>query len=500
MLCIWLAASLALAPPPPASSARAARSADDGVARALAVFELWLEDKQQREVIPSISVAVVHDQDLLWAKSLGYADVERRVRATPRTPYRIASLTKTFTATALLQLRDEGKLQLDDPVRKHLAWFAPATKERPDITIRHLLTHASGLSRDVPGDFWDTMRFDEASRLAVLVELSETPFGAGERFKYSNVGYAVAGEIVAAAAGKPWADVVTTRVLSPLGMTTTWAPASGAAASGAAATATVPADTAVPYGPLDENGQRPVLPIGAPGWFAAAGGMTSSAEDLARWLSFQMRDRPVNVSGPVAERDVLARATIKEMQRAQVVRNDWKGGWGLGWGVVPVEKDTPRVLHAGGSDRGFRSLVTFDPVKRVGFVVLTNSDAAPRDVAEQLWKIVAPAIVKAKAPPIDKARAAKLVKFAGRYVKTYATAEPLLVVVDGDRLAMVEGDAEDPWLDRALLRDVTIDTKSAKFRIESGDADGDTLTFELDAKGNVTRVVGFGWSARKVPD
>lgn len=470
--------SLSAAAAPPERAPLGPLAQDDGVARALSVFQLWLETKQRKEAVPSFSVAVVHDQELVWAKSLGYADVERKIAATPRTPYRIASLTKTFTATAILQLRDEGKLQLDDPVSRHLPWFT-----QRDVTVRQLLAHAGGLTRDVPGDFWDTMQFPDNASLPSLFARSEAPFGAGERFKYSNLGYAVAGDLVATLTKRSWADVVTMRVLQPLGMTSTRAVVGTDAAS----------RVAVAYGPLDAAGKRPIIQVGAPGLFAPALGMASSAEDLARWLSFQMHEARENDAAPV-----LARASVKEMQRAQVVRSDWKGGWGLGWGVVAVEKDTPRVVHGGGTDRGYRSLVTFDPHKRVGFVVLTNSDASPRDVAEQLWKIVAPAIVKAKQTPVDKAKLAQLAKYTGRYVNGFApNAKPLLVVVDNDgKLSLVEGDDNDPWAERAVLRDLG----NARFRFESGDAEGDTITFELDGKGNVVRLVGFGWSARKVPD
>jgi CubicO group peptidase (beta-lactamase class C family) len=131
------------------------------VAAAIKVLDAWIQAKMDDRKQPGLSIGIVCDQDLIWAKGYGLADVAGEVPATPSTVYRIASISKLFTSTAIMQLRDAGKLQLDDPVVKHLSWFK--TKETypdgPTVTIRHLLTHTSGLPREATGVSWNELTF-----------------------------------------------------------------------------------------------------------------------------------------------------------------------------------------------------------------------------------------------------------------------------------------------------------------------------------------------------
>src|SRR5262249_58432312 len=114
------------------------------------LLEAWIDSQIAYRGQPGLSIGVVHDQELVWTKGFGHADTDRRIPATPDTLFRIASITKTFTATAIMQLRDQGKLQLDDPVTKHLPSFAVRPREPGGqrITIRHLVTHVSGRPRE----------------------------------------------------------------------------------------------------------------------------------------------------------------------------------------------------------------------------------------------------------------------------------------------------------------------------------------------------------------
>jgi D-alanyl-D-alanine carboxypeptidase len=109
------------------------------VTAAISILAAWIENQRAYSSLPGVSIGIVHDQTLVWAQGFGWADLERRVPATADTLYRIASITKTFTATAIVQLRDAGRLQLDDPLTRHLPWFAIASRhaEAPPITIRH---------------------------------------------------------------------------------------------------------------------------------------------------------------------------------------------------------------------------------------------------------------------------------------------------------------------------------------------------------------------------
>src|SRR5262249_45318617 len=131
------------------------------------LLSAWIEGQMAYSGLPGLSIGVVHDQALVWARGFGWASVERRAEAGPETLYRVASITNLFTAPALLLLRDAGKLALDAPVTAPLPWFAVKGAEpgAPPIAIRHLLTHASGLPREAAFPYWTDGRFPALDEL-----------------------------------------------------------------------------------------------------------------------------------------------------------------------------------------------------------------------------------------------------------------------------------------------------------------------------------------------
>src|SRR5882762_2508491 len=134
---------------------------DPEVAAALGVIEARLGNILHDKGIPGMSAAVIYDQQVIWAKGLGFADLERNVPASPQTIYRCASITKLFTATMLMQLRDAGKVSLDDPVSKYVQSFHIASRfpDSPPITLLQIATHSSGFPREAPLDYWRTLKF-----------------------------------------------------------------------------------------------------------------------------------------------------------------------------------------------------------------------------------------------------------------------------------------------------------------------------------------------------
>ena len=160
------------------------------VAAAIAVLDAWVAATVASREQPGLSLGIVYDQDLIWAKGYGFSDLARKVPATPSTVYRIASISKLFTTTAILQLRDAGKLQLDDPVAKYLPWFKikNAHPDGPAITIRHLLTHTSGLPREAAGVNWSDLTMPKREEMIRRIGEQETVFPAETEWKYSNFG------------------------------------------------------------------------------------------------------------------------------------------------------------------------------------------------------------------------------------------------------------------------------------------------------------------------
>lgn len=175
---------------------------DPAVADALRVLDAWI-DYQVHWSEPGLAIGIVHDHELIWARGYGFADMERGIPATPESVFRVGSISKVFTAIAVMQLRDEGKLDLDDPVEEHQPWLRVRRADPYDspITVWHLLPHTSGLPHSPEGVDWVTytgLAREEVIRGFPQVESS---FPVGTRYQYSNLGFVVLGELVAGLSG-----------------------------------------------------------------------------------------------------------------------------------------------------------------------------------------------------------------------------------------------------------------------------------------------------------
>ena len=301
------------------------------VAAALTVLDSWIAATVAQREQPGLSIGVVYDQELIWAKGYGYADVERRVPATPSTIYRIASISKLFTATAIMQLRDAGKLRLDDPVSERLPWFSikQTYDGGPPITIRQLITHTSGLPRELSGVNWSDLTFPGREELRRVLPGQATTFAPETEWKYSNLAVSLAGEVVAQVSGETWPQYVERHILQPLGMTAT-----------RAAPARDTPGLAIGYGRRVPGRARGVEPFVDTGAEAPAANLASNVEDLARFVSLQFRE------GPSGGAQVLQGSTLREMQRVQWLRPDWRRGWALGFWIRRVD-DQVRIGHTG---------------------------------------------------------------------------------------------------------------------------------------------------------
>src|SRR5271154_1607721 len=201
---------------------QAPASKDPDVLGAERLFSAWLEGQIAYRGIPGVAVGVVSDQDLIWSKGFGFANLQAKLPMTASTKFRIASNSKLFTAIAIMQLREDGKLRLDDPVVKYLPWFKakPGGDDDGPITIEQLLSHSSGLQREA-GDHWVSYEFPTTGQLQQLYAGRQAAFAPSVRWKYSNLGYAVAGMVVEKVSGEKWADYVDRNIFKPLGMNAT---------------------------------------------------------------------------------------------------------------------------------------------------------------------------------------------------------------------------------------------------------------------------------------
>jgi CubicO group peptidase (beta-lactamase class C family) len=332
-------------------------------------LERIVRTAQAEKRLPSVSAAAVHDGEIIWADAVGLADTERGETATPEHQYRIASITKTVTAVGLMQLRDEGKLDLEDTLDRHV----PGAAHTP--RLRALLAHLSGIQREVPGNVWETLVMPTRDELLPRFAESERVLAPGAYWHYSNLAYALLGEVLVRVAGMPAEQYLDERVLGPLGMSrTTW-------------TAVDPAATGYLVDPyVDVPREEPVIAGNA---VAPAAELWSTPSDLCRWAAFIADPDPA----------VLARETLEEMRTFQsmVDVTKWRLGYGLGFALYRVDE---RVFAGhDGAHAGFLGHVDALPEGKTGAAVLTNSGAGVTisELGLQLSRAVADAF-----PPVPE--------------------------------------------------------------------------------------------------
>jgi CubicO group peptidase (beta-lactamase class C family) len=321
--------------------------------------------------VPGIAYGVLIDGRLVHTGTAGLRDIANNAPVDSASVFRIASMTKSFTALAILKLRDEGKLALDDPAERYipeLAGVAYPTTDSPRLTIRHLLSHAEGFPEDNP---WGDRQLDATDDEMARMIRGGIPFSnpPGVAYEYSNFGFAMLGRIVARVSGRPYATYIREKILAPLGMTSTTMEAEQ-----------VPADRlARGYRWEDQQWKdEPPLPDGA---FGAMGGMLTSIDDLGRWVGFLMSAWPPR-SDP--ERGPVRRSSLREMQevwrsrpaRVTLTGRDSvitlsTGGYGYGLGITQTCEFGHVVAHSGGLP-GYGSQMRWLPDRGVAIIALGN--------------------------------------------------------------------------------------------------------------------------------
>lgn len=319
----------------------------------VAALDTIARDRQREHRLPGLIAAVARDGELAWQLGVGAADLaDLDTPPGPDDQFPIASNTKTFTAVLVMQLRDEGRLDLDDPIDKHLPTIAHG-----GVTIRSMLAHVSGMQREPVGDVWQTLVNPDREELLAGFNEAERVHRPHHVFHYSNLAFAVLGELVAQLDGREWVESLRARLLEPLGLIrTTLAPAPPVVRG-----YYVPPYTDVPV-------EEPSVDLKA---LAPCGGLHSTAADLARWSAF--------VADPPAE--VLNPDTLEEMLQPQILMDTitWTGAFGLGF-MLQRSDDRVYAGHTGGFPGAISGVFT-DRTARTGAVVLMNSSVSPDPAA-----------------------------------------------------------------------------------------------------------------------
>jgi len=404
----------------------------------------------QADRIPSVAAAVVRDGHVVYSDAIGIAEAGRD--ATPDDQYRIGSISKTFCAAAVMQLRDAGELALDDP----LTAYVPESAEGP--TIRRLLSHASGLEREPKGEIWESLKPPTRDEFLAQLGEVENVLEPGRRFHYSNLGFALLGELVRRVAGRPFEDYVDERILRPLGMErTTWR----AAAPFAKGWFVDPYDERL----LQEGDMEP-------GATQSVGGLWSTVGDLARWAAFLADPDPA----------VLKPETVDEMASVQVmVDGAWKAGYGLG---LQLMRDGDRVYAGhGGAMPGFLAGLAVVRSDKAGAAVLTNTSASAEPDALAMRLVAKSLELDPPGPapwtPRDEAPGA-LRPLLGRWWSEGH--EFVFFCRDGKLHARL--DPPRPGAEPAVFEPADDD----RFRTVSGRENGEWLRVARDGQGAVTKL------------
>jgi CubicO group peptidase (beta-lactamase class C family) len=437
-------------------------------------------DEARRKLeIPGLSIAIVAGQELLLAEGCGNADLAKEAPATAETVYRVGSVTKVFTALMLMQLRDAGKLDLDDPIQEHLPEFKLRSRY-PDArpaTFRQVVAHYGGIPREppIPWEYKPGLTYPPMEEQLASLERVEAIAPAMTEFNYTNLGFNVIGAALARAAEKPYATWVEEKILAPLGMTD----------SAFELDERMRARVATGYGAKNAAGVREPFP-----WqeFGVASGMLcSTAPDLARFLMLFFRE------GPAGGAQVLGGSSLREMTVPVAVSvkpgEVWLTGSAIGWQVGVFDRE--QLSYKDGGTGGFSSFVLMNFERRIGVVVLTNTACEPFAIAyDALRKATAP-IEKARerARAAESRRAAEaLSPYAGRYTLADTSAEKVLTfrsfdasVKDG-RLLMTIPELLPGSM--VYVRDTPLDAFApGVFRMAGGSFYGNFFAFAPDAAG-----------------
>lgn len=466
------------------------------VREAVTLLQLWLEARRDYDILPGLSAAVVHDQELIWSGGYGMADQERGIATTPDSIYGICSISKLFTGIAIMQLRDAGELQLSDPVSKLLPEYGvnQVYKESSAVTVRGLLTHSSGIPADVdaPSSTGPDFEFPTREDLLRLQSEQETLHPAATYFEYSNLGISLAGEIVAQLSGLSYQDYIETNILEPVGLSSTWT---------RLPEEEVGKRMAVGYGARGRDGTRTMVNMYQAKGYTPAAGLASTAHDLAKFASWQFH---LLNNG---DDEVLAANTLREMYRPHFMLPDWGAAQGLSFEVDRINSK----IHVGhtGTCPGFVSRILIDPRSQVAVVVLVNANNVDVwNMTARMHEIMGPAI-EAATNAEDAGRTGKdsvgaqtiankdmtsLSDYTGLYDAWPFNADTAFISWEG-KLAALRLSSNSPVQELRHWKHVEGDVFR---RIRRDGVLAESWTFERDPSGNVVRVKVYGDYLQKI--
>lgn len=443
---------------------------NEKVASGLRVFESWVESQMAYSGQPGLSAALVHDQQVVWSKGFGYSDREKKIEARPDSIYRVASISKLFTATSVMHARDAGKLELHDPIKDYLPWFKVKDEQGP-IKVVNLITHTSGLPREAAGPYWTDNAFPSIEALKNGLVNQKHTLAPWRKWKYSNLAVSLVGMVVEEATGTEYTKYVKENILNPLGMHDSYME-------------TIPEEhpkLAKGYGRRLPDGSRSVCPFTECKGITPAANLATTVLDLAKFAKLQFREDD--------ESGVIKGETLREMHRIHWLDPKWTMGWGLGFSVTRLNGKT---YHGhGGAVKGYRTNLRICLNDKTAVIMFTNADDGdPVKYVDKAFPWVAHKVLE-KPEPI-KSIPDVWHNYTGKYRSDWRDAE--VIEYEGG-LILISPSLPDPLLDPTKLEH--IDANRFKMVSSGYGSHGEEAVFETDESGKVTRMwTGENYSER----
>ncbi len=444
----------------------------------LKIIDYWLDAQRDFDKLPGLSVAIVQDQNIIFQKGYGFADVEKKSPMKPESICSICSISKLFTSVAVMQLWEKGSLRLDDSLTALLPEYKINQQfiESVPITVRSMLTHSSGLTRDV-GDGWNEPNFNfiTTEDLKKTVLNLETLYPSSTYFQYSNFAMSLLGEIVASKSGVSYKNYIEENILKPLqlGNTHPYLPENlwrGEMATG--------------YGALNRQGERKMMPFFKTNALTPAAGFSSNVIDLAKFASWQLKLLSNTNAG------VLKPSTLKEMQRIQWTSSDKKLTWGLGFNIQYQPSGLTTIGHDG-SCPGYVSSVMIDPKKKLGVTLMINAQGVNiYKYSNQIFSILNKEIAGD-----TTTKNTDLAMYEGRY-DNYTFGGEVIVVPFKGKLIMFNVPSDSP---ASAITEYKYVKKDTFRKIQEDDKTlGQELIFERDENGKIKNTRSFNFKMNKI--
>ncbi|WP_299958300.1 serine hydrolase [uncultured Modestobacter sp.] len=445
----------------------------DVAAAAAPYLESWLEHQRRRQRVPGVQAAIRVGDRLVLDTALGQADATTGEPLTGRHLFRIASHSKTFTATAVLQLVEAGRMRLDDPIGRWVPELADRAPAAAAVTVRELLGHQAGVVRDgADTDYWQLLHPfpDAAALLDIVAAPGGLTFGRNEHFKYSNIGYSLLGLAIEAASGRPYNTFVQQEVVERLGLADTGPELDPAREAEYAAGHTGLFDGETTRLRVDHVDTRAM---------AAATGFYSTARDLTSYGAAHFTGDPTLLTDE--SKRLMRRPESEVSAHGRPARR-----YGLGLDLDTVG-DRKLVGHSGGYP-GHITRTWIDPEAQVVVSVLTNSIDGPADSLARGLLALLDLALDAPERDEDTPDPASLSRWTGRWADLWGPADVALL---GGRLVMLHPNAPAPaeeWLELTVEDDRTL-----RYESVAGFASaGETVEYEWGPDGTATSIRAGG--------